>query len=29
MHGTNPSVWIEAFLLKYSIGYVKHLSVRL
>jgi hypothetical protein len=27
MHGTNPSVWIEAFLLRYNVGYVKYLSV--
>jgi hypothetical protein len=29
MHGTNPSVWIEASLLRYNVGYVKYLSVRL
>jgi len=29
MHGTNSSVWIEAFMIKYNFGYVKYLSVRL
>jgi hypothetical protein len=24
MHGTNPSVWIEAFLLRYIVGHVKY-----
>jgi hypothetical protein len=24
MHGTNPNVWIEAFLLRYIVGHVKY-----
>jgi hypothetical protein len=24
MHGTNPNVWIEAFMLGYCVGYVKY-----
>jgi hypothetical protein len=24
MHGTNPSVWIESFMLGYIVGYAKY-----